>query len=55
MSHNIMLEMAPLGGRRLPSGYWVMGISGEREEHKDGKLMVYMETREQPLGHAQGS
>lgn len=32
-----------------------MGISGEREEHEDGKLMVYTETSQQPLGHAQGS
>lgn len=39
----------------LPSRQWVMGISGEREEHEDGKLMVSTETSQQPLGHAQGS
>lgn len=41
--------------RSLPFRQWVLGISGEREEHEDGEILVCMETNEQPLGHAQGS
>lgn len=50
-----MFEVGSWKLRSLPSRQWVIGISGEREEHEDRKLMVYTETSEQPLGHAQGS